>query len=260
MRKRMSMRFGSTSTARLERPAKVAASGCAPPIPPRPPVSSHLPGTLPVVVLAHRLGEGLVGSLHDALRADVDPRARRHLAEHHQALAIELEEMLPVGPVSDEIGIGEQHTRCGLVGLEHADRLAGLDQQGLVVLEAAQRAHDGIEAFPVARGPPDAAVDDQLAAGSPRHRGRGCCAACAAPLPAANPCRSARCHAARAGSRPGIVVIIVAPRLSRPAAATSAHPRARVAKQAASSRCPRPSPRGATSSARCETRAPDAAW
>jgi hypothetical protein len=36
------------------------------------------------------LDEGLVGALHDALAADVDPGAGGHLAEHHQALAIEL--------------------------------------------------------------------------------------------------------------------------------------------------------------------------
>ena len=30
-------------------------------------------------------GEGLESSLHDALRADVDPGARGHLAVHHQA-------------------------------------------------------------------------------------------------------------------------------------------------------------------------------
>src|SRR6185295_6106310 len=32
------------------------------------------------VVLAARFREGLVGALHDALAADVDPRARSHLA------------------------------------------------------------------------------------------------------------------------------------------------------------------------------------
>ena len=35
------MRDGSTSTARQERPAIVAASGCAPPMPPRPAVSTQ---------------------------------------------------------------------------------------------------------------------------------------------------------------------------------------------------------------------------
>ena len=46
--------------------------------------------------------------------------------------------------------------------LEHADRLARLDQQRFVVVEFAQRLEDRVEAFPVARGAPDAAVDDEL--------------------------------------------------------------------------------------------------
>src|SRR6185369_1483335 len=50
------------------------------------------------VVLAPRLDEGLVRALHDALAAYVDPRARGHLAVHHQALAIELVEVLPGRP------------------------------------------------------------------------------------------------------------------------------------------------------------------
>ena len=50
------------------------------------------------IVLAAELDECLVGALHDALAADVDPGAGRHLAVHHQALAIELAEVLPVSP------------------------------------------------------------------------------------------------------------------------------------------------------------------
>ena len=55
-----------------------------------------------------------------------------------------------------------QHARRILVRAEHADRLAGLDQQRLVGVERAQRLDDAIEAFPVARRAADAAVDDQL--------------------------------------------------------------------------------------------------
>ena len=90
------------------------------------------------IMLAADFGEGLVGALHDALRADIDPRARRHLAVHHQALAIELVEMLPGAPMRHEIGIGDEHARRILVGAEDADRLARLDEQGLVLLERAQ--------------------------------------------------------------------------------------------------------------------------
>ena len=42
------------------------------------------------------------------------------------------------------------------------DRLAGLDEERLVVLEAAQRGDDRVERFPRARGAARAAVDDQI--------------------------------------------------------------------------------------------------
>ena len=57
-----------------------------------------LVGEHAAVVLAPRFGERLVRPLHDSLTADVDPRAGRHLAEHHQALAVELVEVLPASP------------------------------------------------------------------------------------------------------------------------------------------------------------------
>ena len=82
-------------------------------------------------MLAAHFGEGLVGALHDALAADVDPAAGRHLAEHHQALAIELVEVVPVRPARHEVRIGDEHARRIGVRAEDADRLAGLDQQRL---------------------------------------------------------------------------------------------------------------------------------
>jgi len=113
-------------------------------------------------VLAERLGKRLVRPLHDALRADVDPRARGHLAIHHEALAVELLEMLPRGPVRHEVGVGDQHARRIGVRAQHRDGLARLHEQRFVVAQALQRREDGVEAFPVARGAPDAAVDHQL--------------------------------------------------------------------------------------------------
>ncbi len=120
-------------------------------------------GEAAAIVPAAELGEGLVGALDDALAADIDPRARRHLAEHHQALAVELVEMLPGRPVRHDVGIGDQHARRVAMGAEHADRLAGLHEQRLVALEAPQRRDDAIEALPVARRPADAAIDHELA-------------------------------------------------------------------------------------------------
>src|SRR2546429_2457627 len=36
------------------------------------------------------------------------------------ALLVELVEVLPVGPLGHEVGVGQQHARCVLVRLEHA--------------------------------------------------------------------------------------------------------------------------------------------
>ena len=88
------------------------------------------------VMPAPDLDEGLVGALHDALAADVDPGAGRHLAVHHQALAIELVEMVPSRPMRHQIGIGDQHARRVRMGAEDADRLARLHQQRLVASSA----------------------------------------------------------------------------------------------------------------------------
>ncbi len=71
--------------------------------------------------------------------------------------------MVPGRPVRHEIGIGDQHARRIGVGLEHADRLARLDEQRLVRFEPAQRLDDTVEGVPIARGAADAAVDDELA-------------------------------------------------------------------------------------------------
>ena len=112
------------------------------------------------VLVGHR-EEGLVGALHDPLSADIDPGACGHLAVHHQALLIELVEVLPVGPVRHQVGVGDQHPGRVLVGLEHPDRLAGLHQQSLVFLEPSQHLDDLVEAGPVAGGAADAAIHHQ---------------------------------------------------------------------------------------------------
>src|SRR5262245_12605450 len=53
-------------------------------------------------VLARELAERLEGALQDALGADVDPRPGGHLPVHHQALPLELAEVLPGRPAPDE--------------------------------------------------------------------------------------------------------------------------------------------------------------
>ena len=115
-----------------------------------------------VVVLATGLHEGLIGALHDPLTADVDPAARGHLAIHRQPFRVEFVEVFPGGPVRHEVRVGDQHARGIFVGFKHANRLAGLHQQGFVVFEFGQCLNNGVIAFPVARGAANAAVDHQL--------------------------------------------------------------------------------------------------
>ena len=112
--------------------------------------------------LAGDRGEGLEGALQDALGADVDPGPGGHLAVHHQALGLEPAELGPGRPVAHEVGVGQQHPRRPFVGAEHADRLAGLDQQGLVLLHGFQGAGDGVERGPGPDGAAGAAVDHQV--------------------------------------------------------------------------------------------------
>src|SRR5205085_4059330 len=52
-------------------------------------------GKRTAVMAPPQLRKRLVGALNDSLTADVDPAARRHLAVHHQALAVEQVEMVP---------------------------------------------------------------------------------------------------------------------------------------------------------------------
>ena len=156
------MRVRSTSATSAVASFIVAASGCAPPIPPSPAVTTSLPASeSPKCCLRHR-GEALVRSLEDSLRADVDPRAGRHLAVHRQAEGVEAAELVPGGPVRDEVGVGDEHARRVLVRAEDAHRLARLHEQRLVVLQPLQRGDDGVVALPVARRLADAAVHDQL--------------------------------------------------------------------------------------------------
>ena len=113
-------------------------------------------------VLARQLGKGLVRSLNDALRADVDPRAGRHLPVHRQAFRLELAEDAPVRPLPDQVRVGDEDARGARVGLEDRDRLAALNDQRLVAAQAAERTNDGVERLPRPRRAAVAAVNDQV--------------------------------------------------------------------------------------------------
>ena len=138
------------------------------------------------VVAPQQLGEGLVGALHDALRADIDPRARRHLAVHHQALAIELVEMVERRPVRHQVRVGDQHARRVGMGAKHADRLARLHAQRLVRLQGAQGRDDAVVSSPSRARRGRCRHRPRARAASRPPRGRGCSSACAAALRSAS--------------------------------------------------------------------------
>ena len=107
-------------------------------------------------------GERLVGALQDALGADVDPGPGGHLAVHGQAEVLQAAELLPGGPLRDQVGVGDEHSWGPFVRPHDPDGLAGLDQEGLVLLEVLQAGDDRGVGVPAAGGAAGAAVDDEL--------------------------------------------------------------------------------------------------
>ena len=107
-------------------------------------------------------GECLECALQNSLGADVDPTARGHLAVHHEALAIELVEVIPVGPFADEVGVGDDDARSHVVRRKDGDGLAGLDKQCVFGAEAFELADDGVVALPIACGFANAPVNDEV--------------------------------------------------------------------------------------------------
>ncbi len=187
----------STSAIRQTPPFMVTASGCAPPMPPQPALTTSRPASAPPKCCARAGREGLVGPLHDPLRADVDPRPGRHLPVHDQPLALQLVEAGVGRPVRHQVRVGDQHARRAFVRAQHADRLARLHQQRLVRLELLQILDDGVERRPRSRRLAAPAVDDQVRPDPRRPRGRGCSSTCAAPPRRARSCRCASLPGAR---------------------------------------------------------------
>ena len=77
-------------------------------------------------VLAGAFREGLVGALENALRPDVNPRARGHLPVHRQAERLEPPELVPARPARHEVRVGDEDARRFVVRAEDADRLPAL--------------------------------------------------------------------------------------------------------------------------------------
>ncbi len=111
---------------------------------------------------AGQLGERLVRALQDALRADVDPAAGRHLPVHGEPAVLEVAKRVPRRPGRHEQRVGDEDPRRPGMRTEDGDGLAGLHDQGFVVLEPPKRGDDGVERGPAARGAAGSAVDDQL--------------------------------------------------------------------------------------------------
>ena len=157
------MRDGSTSTQRIAapamrrgerlRPAHAAEAGGQD----RPAGQGRL-----AEVLLRRGRERLVGALEDSLRADVDPRPGRHLAEHRQPLRLEPAELVPRRPARHEQRVRDQHARRLRRRPEDRDGLAGLNEQGLVVAELQQCADDSLQCVVRARRAPRASVDHEV--------------------------------------------------------------------------------------------------
>jgi len=74
--------------------------------------------------LSRNGGESLVRALQDALRADIDPRAGRHLAVHRQTERLQAAELVPGRPFGHQHRVGDEDSRRPLVGVEDAHRLA----------------------------------------------------------------------------------------------------------------------------------------
>ena len=175
----------------------VAASGCAPPMPPRPAGQDPAARQAAAVVLAADLAEGLVGALDDALAADVDPGPGSHLAVHHQALAIQLVKPLPRCPVRHQVAVGQQHAggrRCGCGRCRRACRTGSAGSRrhpgGAGRRRCGHKRPSCGRRGRCHRRRPDPA-------GARPRRGPGCSSASAGPPPAASRGRSAPGRAGR---------------------------------------------------------------
>ena len=128
----------------------------------KPPGQDPFAREVSAIVLAPRLGKGFIGSLHNALSSNVNPRSGRHLAVHRQTLFIQFVEMVPSRPMWHEVGIRDQNARRVLVGAEDAHGLARLHQKRLVVVQGLEGGDDLVEILPRAGGAADAPVHHQF--------------------------------------------------------------------------------------------------
>ncbi|MNC29702.1 hypothetical protein D3C75_779650 [compost metagenome] len=113
-------------------------------------------------MLSRTLRKRLIGPLHNTLSAYINPAAGRHLPVHHQPLLIQLVKGVPVRPGRNQVGIRDENPRGIRMRAENGHRLAGLNEQGLVVFQCLQRTYNGVEALPIPCCLADSPIDDQL--------------------------------------------------------------------------------------------------
>src|SRR5213592_4449092 len=105
--------------------------------------------------------QSFIRPLQDSLCSNVNPTAGGHLAVHDEAEALELVELLPGGPVADQVSVGDEHARRPLVSPENTNGFSRLDQQGFVVFEGSERTDYGVVSLPASRCAARSAVDNQ---------------------------------------------------------------------------------------------------
>ncbi|MNP62726.1 hypothetical protein D3C76_1580390 [compost metagenome] len=76
--------------------------------------------------------EDFISPLDHPLRTDILPVAGGQSAPADQVFFFPAVEVFRLRPLADHIAVGHDHQRGISVGLQHADWLAGLHQQGLV--------------------------------------------------------------------------------------------------------------------------------
>ena len=115
-----------------------------------------------VEMLAGNLHENLKRALNDALRADVLPGAGGQPAPADEAFVLQVVEDFRLRPLPDHIAVRHDDQRRVHVRFHHANRLAGLNQQGFVFRHRLQRRDNRVVARPVARGAAEGGVNNQL--------------------------------------------------------------------------------------------------
>ena len=103
-----------------------------------------------------------VGSLDDALRADILPVARGEAAPADEIPLFQGVEIFRRRPLPDHVAIGHDDQRRLHMGAQHSDRFAGLDDEGLILVHRFEHAHDRIVRGPVARGTSQRGIDDEV--------------------------------------------------------------------------------------------------